>query len=300
MENDAPSTDCTPPTDGVSQNTCSLFTTEQCVLCLSKITENSMKCHVCSKKVNTSCVYPSLDVTLVKIGTLLWCCNDCSSDKKSEKQFLKNQLQKIEGMLSHVIQEVLKFRSRVESSDSAPTAATASHLTFAEILKSKRFDLQSRKPSQSSMMSDSPQKSKKRKTFHSTNEAADPIAAPTKQRTVKPAHIFAVGDGTANSNFKAIPLRKPDLPRRHVYIGRAQSETSNDDIKQHCTGIGVELLHIREVSKQESPYKSFHAVFREKDIEEIEEAENWPQGILIGRFRLKETAWQWLKNLPRS
>ena len=298
METDAPSTDCTPPTDEVSQNTCSLFTTEQCVLCSSKITENSMECHVCSKKVHLSCVYPSLDATLVKIGTLLWCCNDCSSDKKSEKQFLKYELTKIEEMLSHVNQEVMKFRSRVESSDSAPTAATASHLTFAEILKSKRFDLRSREPSQSSMMSDSSQKSKKRKSFHSKNETADPKAAPTKQRTVKPAPIIAVGDGAANSNFKAIPPRKPNLPRR--YIGMAQRETTTDDIKQHCTGIGVELLHIREVSKQESPYKSFHAVFQEKDIEEIEKAENWPQGILIGRFRLNETAWQWLKNLPRS
>ena len=115
-------------------------------------------------------------------------------------------------MLSHVTQEVMKFRSRVESSDSAPTAATASELTFAEILKSKRFDLQSRKPSQSSMMSDSSQKSKKRKTFHSTNEAADPNAAPTKQRTVNPALIIAVGDGAANSNFKAIPLASTTCP----------------------------------------------------------------------------------------
>ena len=201
-------------------------------------------------------------------------------------------------MLSHVTQEVMKFRSRVESSDSAPTAATASHLTFAEILKSNSFDLRSRKPSQSSMMSDSSQKSKKRKTFHSTNEAADLKAAPTKQRTVKRAHIIAVGDGAANSKLKAIPPRKPNLPRRHVYIGMAQSETTTDDIQQHCTGIDVELLHIREVSKQESPYKSFHAVFQ--DIEELEKAENWTQGILIGRFRLNETAWQWLKNLPRS
>ena len=219
------------------------------------------------EKVHTSCVYPSLDETHVKIGTLLWCCNDCSSDKKSEKQFLKNELTKIEGTLSHVTQEVMKVRSRFESSDTAPTAATASHLTFAEILKSKRFDLQSRKYSQSSMMSDSSQKSKKPKTFHTTNEAADPKAAPTKQRTVKPAPIIAVGDGAANSNFKAIPLRKTNLPRRHVYIGVAQPETTTDDIKQHCTGIGVKLLHIRELSKQESPYKSFHAVFQEKDIE---------------------------------
>ena len=80
----------------------------------------------------------------------------------------------------------------------------------------------------------------------------------------------------------------------------AQSETTTDDIKQHCTGIDVELLHIREVLKQESPYESFHAVFQEKDIEKIEKAANWTQGILIGRFRLNETAWQWLKNLPRS
>ena len=108
METDALSTDCTPPTDEASQNTCSLFITEQCVLCSSKITENSMECHVCSKKVHSSCAYPSLDVTLVKTGTLLWCCNDCSSDKKSEKEFLKNELTKIEEMLSQVNQEVMK------------------------------------------------------------------------------------------------------------------------------------------------------------------------------------------------
>ena len=149
------------------------------------------------------------------------------------------------------------------------------------------------------MMSDASQKSKKRKTFQSTNETADPKAAPTKQRRVKPAPIIAV-DGAANSNFAAIPPRKPNLPRRHVYIGMTQPETTTDDIKQHCTGIGVELLHIREISKQESAYKSFHAIFQEKDVEEIEKAENWPQGILIGRFRLIETAWQWLKNCSRS
>ena len=151
------------------------------------------------------------------------------------------------------------------------------HLTslLLEILKSKRFDLRSRKPSQSSMLSDSSQKSKKRRTFHSTIEAAVPKAAPTKQRTVKPAPIIAVGDGAANSNFKDISPCKPNLPRRHVYIGMAQPETTTVDIKQHCAGIGIELLHIREVSKQESPYKSFTLFFKKKILKKF-------KGLKIG------------------
>ena len=59
------------------------------------------------------------------------------------------------------------------------------------------------------------------------------------------------------------------------------------------------FLHLRRISSEESRYLAFHCVIEMKNID-LEDSSLWPKNVVIGRYRLNDSSWEWLKTLPKS
>ena len=67
-------------------------------------------------------------------------------------------------------------------------------------------------------------------------------------------------------------------PKRHLYIGRLSKSVSTDDIRESCKNKGVDLLCIREISREESCLKSFYCVFK-FDNDRVESSDFLPENV---------------------
>ena len=81
----------------------------------------------------------------------------------------------------------------------------------------------------------------------------------TKSPKKKPK-LFKTGINIKHQSTVSAIKKKPK--RRHLYIGRLSNSVSTDDITEYCKKKGVDILCIREISRDESRMKSLNCVFK--------------------------------------
>ena len=291
--------------------------TPLCMLCKCEMTSLELHCAKCNCKVHATCVYPGFDSSLVLNGALSWNCQTCMDQDKTlvgDETLVGDgtTLQDVAASVAELTKDIVEIKNLLTvtsvSADQKRNTAFNGKPLFSDIIKNRsisvrkdstasegnstigRYSTVSEGNSNISMESIR----KKRKTDDVFESSRNP-------RRHEPAPVIAVGKNSEMKSFRSVPEGKvKTAPRRHVYIGMAHPDTTEEQIKEHCQSINVNLLHIRKVNKPESRYNSFHAIFKETDVNTVENEDNWPPGIIIGRYRLNKTAWDWLYTLPKS
>ena len=87
---------------------------------------------------------------------------------------------------------------------------------------------------------------KKRKTDH--------LAIDTTQRKQRPSRELKTA---TNTNTSVILVVKRPPKSRHNYVGRFSPHISVTETEEYCETNGIELFHIRQLSREELQLKSF-------------------------------------------
>ena len=112
----------------------------------------------------------------------------------------------------------------------------------------------------------------------------------TKSHDKKPK-VFKTGTNINHQTTVSAIKRQPK--RRHLYISRLSNSVSTDDITGHCKNKGVDILCIREMSRDESRLKSFHCVFKFYN-DQAESPNFWPENASFSQFYLNQKLREWL------
>ena len=112
--------------------------------------------------------------------------------------------------------------------------------------------------------------SKKRKAEGNENLFAD------KESQDRKPIVFKTG--TNINQQTTVSAIKSSPKRRRLYIGRLSNAVSTNDITEYCNKKGVDILCIREISRDESRLKSFHCVFKYEN-DQVESPDFWPENI---------------------
>ena len=127
--------------------------------------------------------------------------------------------------------------------------------------------------------------SKQRKAEGNENLFAD------KESQNRKPKIFKTGTNINHQTTVSAIKRPPK--RRHLYIGRLSNSVSTDDITEYCKKKGVDILCIREISKDGSRLKSFRCVLK-LDNDQVESPDFWPENVSFSHFYSNQKAREWL------
>lgn len=300
-----------------------------CVACKDNCSESDdglFRCSECFLKVvHGNCIGLS-NQCYSNIGTLVWKCNTCSQKNNvgncnlQTLQTIDTKLNVVDDLMKIVTNLQMDFNSfksarLVGQNNGVPISSLNSALE--NLGRGRSLSLNSNPGSRSASLKRSANEIKgtsRKKPFNeavkaspSTENAIDsvngsvdtvnvPSWIPTRNKGSKPKALIT-GTSKTSTVFTGVKKREP---RRHIYIGRVAPTVTEEQIIDHCQTNGVNLKHIRVISKPEAAFKSFHAVFTQAHVEKIEDSSFWPADIVIGRYNLNEVAWNWLKTLPQE
>ena len=88
--------------------------------------------------------------------------------------------------------------------------------------------------------------------------------------------VFKTGTNINHQTTVSAIKRPPK--RRHLYMSRLSKSVSTDDITEYYKKNGVDILCIREISRDESRLKSFPCVLK-FDNDQVESPNFWPENV---------------------
>ena len=112
--------------------------------------------------------------------------------------------------------------------------------------------------------------SKERKAEGNENLFADKESQKIKPKVFK--------TGTDINHLTTVSAIKRPPRRRHLYIGLINNSVSTDGITECFRKKGVDILCIREISRDVFRLKTFHCVFK-FDNDQIESPDFWPKNV---------------------
>ena len=104
-----------------------------------------------------------------------------------------------------------------------------------------------------------------------------------KQQT----HTAVVGTRAANGRF-----RGAQAPSRDIFVFRVENEASESEIESHVKDNGIEPRSVVTVSHADALYKSFKLTVSVNDVAKTLDADFWPEGIMVRRYRTQSSKWR--------
>ena len=80
-----------------------------------------------------------------------------------------------------------------------------------------------------------------------------------------------------------LSMRGADLTTNR-YVGNINVNASSEDVRTSITSQGVDVVELEELPLRHTRWKSFRLRIKKSDISKIEEAEFWPEGIIVREF----------------
>lgn len=215
----------------------------------------------------------------IKVGTLTWSCNKCKH-------------------MTAIMSQLAAMKSQMAALVTLPALVSQ--------LKSELCELKSSKDSKQPMSYSSAVNPRAPPTKPMVNQIG-PIqqserrgrsnsAKRTRNEAFAQKPIVATGSALPDGNFKGVS--KPP-GRKHMKICRVTKENTVETLKDYCLKNGVTVSHVREISREDSTFKSFHCVFESCDSEKVDSPDFWPADVTFGRYYLNDEARLWLRKLNR-
>ena len=104
-----------------------------------------------------------------------------------------------------------------------------------------------------------------------------------KQQT----HTAVVGTRSANGRF-----RGAQAPSRYIFVYRFENEASASEIESHVKDNGIEPRSVVTVSHADALYQSFKLTVSVNDVAKTLDADLWPEGIMVRRYRTQSSKWR--------
>ena len=86
-----------------------------------------------------------------------------------------------------------------------------------------------------------------------------------------------------NVNAGLISLKGADLTVNR-YVGRVHNDTTLDDLREYITSRTITVIELEQLETRHTRFKSFRLRVKRDDLERMEDAEFWPEGILFSPF----------------
>ena len=86
-----------------------------------------------------------------------------------------------------------------------------------------------------------------------------------------------------NVNAGLISLKGADLTVNRC-VGRVHNDTTLDDLREYITSRTITVIELEQLETRHTRFKSFHLRVKRDDLERMEDAEFWPEGILFSPF----------------
>ena len=88
--------------------------------------------------------------------------------------------------------------------------------------------------------------------------------------------------GTGNFTGRGLASKKRrDLD---IFVGGCDHSTSEEDIIQHCTDLGIEVKKVEELTTKSEWYKPFKVTVAGEDRDTLLKPESWHAGIFVRKF----------------
>ena len=275
-----------------------------CVFCNSGTQKvDEINCATCHKVAHLKCVGLGMPVK----GHMLWNCLDCGPHSLGALTDIVLELKQKIAALETVPEDIRSLKLEVttlkpkyssvvqqttqnESNSFNPTNRSENGIFGFELAGRSKAPFQ---PFRSRFNSTNSSKRHK-PDDENDDDAMNTEDFQVRKKTMRPQRQN-FGTKQSHDDFNGIK-KKPS--RRHIFLGRLNSNCTETMIRNWCCESGAPVLHLREITKEGSKMKSFHLVFSEEAHETIVEDSFWPSNVVHGRFFLNDDARNWLRSLP--
>ena len=104
-------------------------------------------------------------------------------------------------------------------------------------------------------------------------------------------HSAVVGTREANGRF-----RGAQAPSRDIFVYRVENDALESEIKCHVKDNGIVPRSVETVSHADAMHKSFKLTVSVNDMGKVLDADFWPEGIMVRRYRTTQSP-KWLEAL---
>ena len=116
---------------------------------------------------------------------------------------------------------------------------------------------------------------------HTRDEASAASNSDRRRSRSRPSNQnIVVGKKVAEG---VVSWRGADLTTNR-YIGNVDIEASVDDVRTSIEGIGIKVIELEELQCRHSRHKSFRLRLKKADVPKTEQAELWPENVVIRNF----------------
>ena len=272
---------------------------KKCTCCDEDIGQgdNVLTCDVCNFRcIKTTCVGMS---TTVACGSIQWKCPDCSKISTANLfQQIMSKLNKIDEIGKDV--ELLKSQNRNKRGQSY--ANVAAH-DVVELPMSQNSIESSKQLSESYA-----DRTKINAVTHGSlnpfllrnqrrdSQSSQASGSREKRRRVSPVKVPVVTGTATASTIKGVKSSERE-ERRHYFLSRVAANVDTDVLKNYCKEKNLTVLGCRDLPSKRKDMKSFHIVIPAAESTIAENADTWPEDIILRRYFLNEEARTWLKSI---
>ena len=100
----------------------------------------------------------------------------------------------------------------------------------------------------------------------------------------QPSHSAVVGTREANGRF-----RGAQAPSRDIFVYRVENDALESEIECHVKDNGIVPRSVETVSHADAMYKSFKLTVSVNDMGKVLDADFWPEGIMVRRYRTTQS-----------
>ena len=98
------------------------------------------------------------------------------------------------------------------------------------------------------------------------------------------SHSAVVGTREANGRF-----RGAQAPSRDIFVYRVENDALESEIECHVKDNGIVPRSVETVSHADAIYKSFKLTVSVNDMGKVLDADFWPEGIMVRRYRTTQS-----------
>ena len=98
------------------------------------------------------------------------------------------------------------------------------------------------------------------------------------------SHSAVVGTREANGRF-----RGAQAPSRDIFVYRVENDALESEIECHVKDNGIVPRSVETVSHADAMYKSFKLTVSVNDMGKVLDADFWPEGIMVRRYRTTQS-----------
>ena len=265
-----------------------------CYLCDDIVQRNdSINFVNCRKVAHKSCIGIKAPI----MGEILWSCENCGwpsvGDTTKQMSELSQKVQDLQQVPEKLIQmhaEIKQLKPKYSSFSQKSTVPQSVTNSISETSQKPLFNLdpeikgtfnQEHGFGRDGYDSNNSVKRPKPNDWDDIGQG-DCIA-----KSNRPNRIENIGTRASSNDFNGVRRKQS---RRQIYLGRLNTNGTEELIKNWCAKNGAELLHLREISREGSKLRSYHLVFPESSSDIIERSDFWPKNVVHGGYYLNDEA----------